>query len=53
MALAANYVLEERVAKRITGGIILNLRPKNIEKIFHLSGKISINIDIPSSKKVV
>ena len=36
MALAKNYVLEERVVKIITREIILDLRPKNIEKVFHL-----------------
>lgn len=36
MALAENYVSEERVVKRITREIILDLRPNNIEKLFHL-----------------
>ena len=36
MALVENYVLEERVIKNITREIILDLRPKNIKKVFHL-----------------
>ena len=36
MALEENYVLEERVVKSITREIILDLRPKNIEKFFRL-----------------
>ncbi len=36
MALAENYVLKERVVKSIIGEIILDLRPKNIKKVFHL-----------------
>ena len=36
MALAKNYILEERVVKSITEEIVLNLRPKNIEKVFNL-----------------
>lgn len=35
MALVENYVSEERVVKSITGEIMLDLRPKNIEKVFH------------------
>lgn len=37
MVLAENYVLVERVVKSITGEIILDLRPKNIKKLFHLA----------------
>ncbi len=37
MALAKNYVLEERFVKSVTREIVLNLRPRNIEKVFHLS----------------
>lgn len=33
MALVENYVSEERVVKTITGEIVLDLRPKNIEKV--------------------
>lgn len=36
MALAENYVSEERVVKSVTGKIVLDLRPRNIEKSFHL-----------------
>ena len=36
MALAENYILEERVVKIITGELFLNLSHKNIEKVFHL-----------------
>ena len=36
MALAENYVSEERVVKSITREIFLDLRPKNIDKVFHL-----------------
>jgi hypothetical protein len=36
MALAENYVSEERVVKSITCEIILDLRTKNIKKVFHL-----------------
>lgn len=36
MVLAKNYVLEERVVKNIIGEIVLDLRPKHIEKVFHL-----------------
>ena len=36
MALAKNYVLEVRVVKSIIGEIVLDLRPKNIEKKFNL-----------------
>ena len=36
MALAKKYVLEERVMKNITREIMLDLRAKNIEKIFHI-----------------
>lgn len=36
MALVENYVSEERVVKNIIGEIVLDLRPKNIEKVFHL-----------------
>ena len=36
MVLVEKYVLEERVVKIITREIILDLRPKNIKKVFHL-----------------
>lgn len=36
MTLAENYVYEERVVKSISGEIILDLQPKNIEKVIHL-----------------
>lgn len=36
MALAENYVTKERVVKSITREIMLDLRPKNIEKVFYL-----------------
>lgn len=36
MTLAENYASEERVVKSITGEIFVDLRPKNIEKVFHL-----------------
>ncbi len=37
MALAQNYVSNERVVKSITGEIVLDIRPNKIERIFHLS----------------
>ena len=36
MTLTKQLVLEERVVKSVTGEIILDLRLKNIEKVFHL-----------------
>lgn len=36
MTLAENYVSVERVMESITGEIILDLQPKNIDKVFHL-----------------
>ena len=36
MALTENYVSTKRVVKIIIGGIALDLRLKNIEKVFHL-----------------
>lgn len=36
IALVKNYASKERVVKSITREIILDLRPKNIEKVFHL-----------------
>lgn len=42
MALAKNYVSEERVVKSVTREIVLDLRPRNIEKVFHLLKLISM-----------
>lgn len=36
MTLIENYVSEERVIKSITREIVLDLQPKNVEKVFHL-----------------
>lgn len=36
MALADNYVSEEKVIKSVTREIVPNLKPWNIEKVFHL-----------------
>ena len=36
MALAKNYVSRERVVKSVIGEIVMGLRPRNIEKAFHL-----------------
>lgn len=36
MTLVENFVSKERVVKSITIEIILDLWPKNIEKVFHL-----------------
>lgn len=36
MTLTNHFVPKERVVKRIMGEIILDVRPKNIEKVFHL-----------------
>ena len=36
MKLVENYISEEWVVKSITREIFLNLRPKNIQKVFHL-----------------
>ena len=39
MELIENYVSEERVVKSIIREIMLDLRPKNIEKVFHILRK--------------
>ena len=36
MALVENYVREEKVVQSSIREIVLDLRPRNIEKIFHL-----------------
>lgn len=36
MTLAQHFVLEERVVKRTTGEVVLDLRPDNIQRVFHL-----------------
>lgn len=36
MTLAQHFILEERVVKNVTGEVVLDLRPNNIERVFHL-----------------
>ena len=36
MALAQHFVPEERVVKSVTGEVVFDLRPNNIERVFHL-----------------
>ena len=36
MALAKNFVTEEKVVKSVIGKVFLDLQPWNIEKFFHL-----------------
>ena len=36
MALVESYVLEDRVVKSIIGEIVLDIKPKNIKKLFQL-----------------
>ena len=37
MTLVENYVPKEKVVKSVTREIVLDLRPQNIKKVFHLS----------------
>ena len=36
MTLAEYYVIEEKFVKSVTGEIVPDLQPRNIEKLFHL-----------------
>jgi hypothetical protein len=36
MEMAQHYVADERIVKSVTGDIILDLHPDNIERVFHL-----------------
>ena len=36
MTITQHYVLDEQIVKRLIGEMVLDLRPDNIEKVFHL-----------------
>ncbi len=36
MTFVEHYVPEEKVVKSVTGEIVLDLKPRNIEKVFHI-----------------
>ena len=36
MTLAQHFVLKERVVKIMNGEVVLELKPNNIERVFHL-----------------